>query len=42
MKRILALLLAALTLLSLSGCTNWDENTYTDDPLGELSKNYQT
>ena len=42
MKRILALLLAALTLLPLSGCTNWDENTYTDDPLGELSKYYQT
>ena len=37
-RRIAALLLAALSLLSLSGCANWDEGTYTDNPLGELSQ----
>ena len=31
-RRIAALLLAALSLLSLSGCANWDEGTYTDNP----------
>ena len=31
-RRIAALLLAALSLLSLSGCANWDEGTYTDIP----------
>ena len=41
-RRIAALLLAALSLLSLSGCANWDEGTYTDNPLGELSQYYQT
>ena len=41
-RRLTALLLAALSLLSLPGCTNWDEGTYTDDPLSELSKYYQT
>ena len=41
-RRIAALLLAALTILPLTGCTNWDEGTYTDNPLGELSQYYQT
>ena len=36
-RRIAALLLAALSLLSLSGCANWDEGTYSNDPLGELA-----
>ena len=42
MKRTLALLLTALTLFTLSGCANWDEGTYSNDPLGELAKYYQT
>lgn len=42
MKRCIAALLAALMLLSLSGCTNWDEELYANDPLSELSKYYQT
>lgn len=41
MRRCIAALLTALMLLSLSGCTNWDEKLYTDDPLGELSKYYE-
>lgn len=41
-KRFPALLLAVLTLFSLSGCANWDEGTYNSDPLSELSKYYQT
>ena len=42
-RRLTALLLAALALLPLmTGCANWDEGTYTDNPLGELSKYYQT
>ena len=42
MKRLLALLLTVLTLLGLSGCANWDEGTYSNDPLDELAKYYQT
>lgn len=42
MKRTLALLLTALTLFTLSGCANWDEGTYSNDPLDELAKYYQT
>lgn len=42
MKRIPALLLTALLLLSLSGCANWDESDYYNDPLSELSKFYQS
>ena len=42
-RRIFSLLLAALMMLAiLSGCANWDEETYSNDPLGELSKYYQT
>ena len=41
MKRTLALLFTALTLFTLSGCANWDEGTYSNDPLGELAKYYQ-
>ena len=42
-RRIFSLLLAALMMLAiLSGCANWDEEAYSNDPLGELSKYYQT
>lgn len=40
MKRCIAALLAALMLLPLVGCSNWDEELYADDPLSELSKYY--
>lgn len=42
MKRCIAALLATLMLLPLTGCSNWDEELYADDPLGELSKYYET
>lgn len=42
MKRTLALLFTALALFTLSGCADWDEGTYSNDPLGELAKYYQT
>ena len=42
-RRTLAFLLTGLLIPALlSGCANWDEETYTNDPLGELSKYYQT
>ena len=42
-RRTLAFLLTGLLILALlSGCANWDEETYANDPLGELSKYYQT
>lgn len=41
-RHILTLLLAVLALIALPGCTNWDEGTYSSDPLGELSKYYKT
>ena len=40
-KRLTALLLAALTLLSLSGCAAWEEGTPSNDPLRELYDYYQ-
>ena len=42
MKRCIALLLAALTLLTVSGCASWNEEDYLNDPLSELSRYYQT
>lgn len=36
-----ALLLSTLLALSLCGCANWDEETYGNDPLSELSEYYQ-
>lgn len=41
MKQCIAVLLAAL-MLPLSGCANWDAETFANDPLGELSQYYQT